>query len=114
MLSEELGSRVGLVYTLEGFATLAAAVNKPEDAVRLMGAAAAMRAALEHPISTPERAVLERWLEPASRSLGDGGTVSALAVGEAVSAGDAVAYARALAWEDGDSTHEKWHPAGGV
>jgi len=95
-LSEELGSSVGLVYALEGFAALAAAESTSEVALRLAGAAGALRATLDHPISTPEHTVLKRWLEPARRSLGEHATALAWAAGEALSAEQAVACARAL------------------
>ena len=62
VLSERLGSGAALAYTLEGYAILAVAANRPEQAVRLAGAAAALRASLHHPISPAERELLERWL----------------------------------------------------
>jgi tetratricopeptide (TPR) repeat protein len=96
-VSEETGSKVGLVYTLEGCAILAAADNQPESALRLEGAAAGLRAALEHPRSVPERALLERWLSPARRRLGDAAAAATSTAGAALSAEQALAYARALA-----------------
>jgi hypothetical protein len=40
-------------------------------------------AALEHPISAPARAMLERWLKSARQSLGERATAAAQAAGEA-------------------------------
>jgi hypothetical protein len=98
VVSQETGSKVGLVYTLEGFAILAAADNQPESALRLEGAAAGLRAALEHPRSVPEGALLERWLSPARRRLGEAAAAAISTAGAALSAEQAVACARALVW----------------
>jgi len=85
---------------LEGFAILTAAANRPEQAVRLAGAANALRASLQHPISPAENAVLERWLEPARSLLGEDATAIAWRAGQALSAEQAVVCARALERED--------------
>jgi predicted ATPase/DNA-binding XRE family transcriptional regulator len=85
-LAERLGSEAALAYTLEGYAILASATNRADQAVRLAGAAAALRASLEHPISPGEQVVLERWLEPARVALGEDATVLAWQAGQALSA----------------------------
>jgi tetratricopeptide (TPR) repeat protein len=88
-LAERLGSEAALAYTLEGYAILATATNRPDQAVRLAGAAAALRASLEHPISPGEQVVLERWLGRARASLGEEATADAWQAGQALSAGQA-------------------------
>ncbi len=95
-LSEKLGLGATLAYTLEGVAILAAAANQPEQAVRLAGAAAALRASLQHPISPAEHAVLERWLGPARSLLGEEATAIARRAGQDLSAEQAIQCARAL------------------
>src|SRR5579872_4751031 len=49
VLTRRLGSGAALAYTLEGYAMLAAAANRPAQAVRLAGAATALRDSLQHP-----------------------------------------------------------------
>ncbi len=95
-LSERLGSEAAMAYTLEGYAIMAAAMNQPEQAVRLAGAAAALRASLEHPISPGEQVVLERWLVPARACLGEAAMVQAWKAGQALSTEHAIQCARAL------------------
>jgi non-specific serine/threonine protein kinase len=95
-LSERLGSGAALAYSLEGYAILAAARNQREEAVRLAGAAAALRASLEHPISPAEQVVLERWLGPARACLGEAATAQAWSSGHALSTQQAIQCARAL------------------
>ncbi len=99
-LSEQLGLGAALAYTLEGFAILATAVNQPGHAVRLFGAATALRASLQHPISPAEQEVIKRWLEPARRLLGEEATASAWRAGQDLSAEQAIRYARAIKCED--------------
>ncbi|HLZ28744.1 MAG TPA: helix-turn-helix domain-containing protein [Chloroflexota bacterium] len=99
-LSQQLGSGAALAYSLEGFAILAAAGNRPEQAVRLAGAATALRASLHHPISPGEHVVLERWLAPARRLLGEDVAVIAWRAGQATSAEQAIVCARTLEYED--------------
>ncbi|MDQ3811474.1 MAG: tetratricopeptide repeat protein, partial [Chloroflexota bacterium] len=99
-LSAQLGSLMGLVYALEAAAMWAAAMQRFESAVCLAGAAAGVRAALEHPISTPERAQIERWLESARASLGPTATEDALTRGNAWSVDVAVDHVRTLGCAD--------------
>jgi len=70
-LSEDLGSRVGVAYTLEGFAMLDASEGEYVPAMQLAGAAYSLRSSMQHPISPAEEAVLERSLEAARNALGD-------------------------------------------
>jgi hypothetical protein len=99
-LSEKVGSGAARAYALEGFAILAAAANRPKTAVRLVGAATALRASLHHPISPAEHAVLERWLGPARNRLGEAATAAAWRAGQALSAQQAILVARALKGAD--------------
>jgi len=110
-VSEETGSKVGLVYTLEGFAMLAAADNQPESALRLERAATGLRTALDRPRSAPEHALRERWLDPCRRRLGEAAAATT-AAGAALSTEQAVAYARALA--SAGRPQQRLHVSGNV
>jgi non-specific serine/threonine protein kinase len=95
-LSEKLGAGAALAYTLEGYAILATVAHQPEHAVRLAGAATALRTSLQHPISPAEHAVLERWLGRARDLLGEEATARAWRAGQDLSVTQAILCARAL------------------
>jgi predicted ATPase/DNA-binding CsgD family transcriptional regulator/DNA-binding XRE family transcriptional regulator len=69
-VAAELGARNQIAYTLEGFAMLAAAQAQPERALRLAGAAAALRDTAGRPRRPAERPRLERALAAARAALG--------------------------------------------
>lgn len=94
--SERQGSGAGLAYALEGSAILAAVEGRSEQAARLAGAAAALRAVLEYRISPAEQSVLERWLGPARGRVGEAAFARAYADGQSLSRAAAVAEARGL------------------
>lgn len=95
-LSERLGSGAAQAYALEGCAIIAEAAHRPDEAMRLAGAATALRAALYHPISPAERALLDRWLGPARGRLGDETAAAAWNTGLALTTRRAILLARAL------------------
>ena len=66
---QELGHKRGIARLLEGFACSAAAQLKAERALRLAGAAAALRQVLGAPLPRLEQARLEKSLETARRVL---------------------------------------------
>jgi len=68
---QELGHKRGIARLVESFSGSAAAQSKPERALRLAGAAAALRQTLGAPIPAAEREKLEKSLEPARRALTD-------------------------------------------
>jgi non-specific serine/threonine protein kinase len=92
-LSQELGDRQGLARCLEAMACLAAVGHQPELALRLAGAAAALRDTSELPLSPANRVHLERHLEVARRVLGQTSAAAARESGYALSVEDAVALA---------------------
>lgn len=94
-VGDKLGSLVGVVESLEGLAILAAGEHRCEQAIAFVCAAAAQRAAVEHPRSPAEHEFLERWLAPARRILGEDAPAAACSAGAALSNEEAIARARA-------------------
>ncbi|HEV2450820.1 MAG TPA: tetratricopeptide repeat protein, partial [Streptosporangiaceae bacterium] len=68
-LSQSIGTRAGVAYGLDSLATLAASEGQHSRAVRLAGAASALREAAGFPPFAGAR--LERYLAPARRDLGE-------------------------------------------
>jgi len=65
----ELEHKRGIARVLECFAGSAAARSEPERALRLAGAAAALRQSIGAPLTPTEQGKLERSLEPARQAL---------------------------------------------
>jgi predicted ATPase len=68
---QRLEHKRGIARLLECFACSAAAEGQPERALRLAGAAAALRQGLGAPLPRTDQAMLERRLEPAREALAD-------------------------------------------
>jgi predicted ATPase/DNA-binding CsgD family transcriptional regulator/Tfp pilus assembly protein PilF len=66
-LQRDLGDRPGIAFVLERFAITAAASAQPERALRLAGAADALREAIGKPLASAARDSLERSLASARR-----------------------------------------------
>ena len=77
-LSQSTGARIGVARGLEGFAALAILEDRPEQAVRLAAAAAALREAAGIPPLSGART--ERYLAPV-RQLGRTGHRAAVGAG---------------------------------
>ena len=94
-LFQELGQKRGMARLLDCLACSAALQSQPEHALRLAGAAAAMRQVLGAPLPLADQARLEKTLESARQSLSptiaaaawmDGWTTSAdKTIGDALS-----------------------------
>ena len=69
-LNAELGDRRAIAYCLDYLASLAAAEGQAERALRLGGAADALRAELNAPLSPGDQARLDARLAPARETLG--------------------------------------------
>jgi predicted ATPase/DNA-binding winged helix-turn-helix (wHTH) protein len=91
-----LGDRRGVAYALESFAQTAAARGLSAMAMRLAGAAAALRDASTIALGAPESAALERGLEPARIALGPAEAERARTEGRAMPIARAVAHALAF------------------
>jgi predicted ATPase len=83
-LFEALGHRRGIARLLEELACSAAAHGIPRGALRLAGAAAALRETIGAPLTPAELSKLERSLEPARTKLGAAESASAWKEGRAM------------------------------
>jgi len=91
-LSEELGSRSGLATSLEAVAALAAQ-RRPSDAIRLAGAAAALRDAKGAAAPASWRTEIAQRLAPALRAVSRGARLAGWAEGQSMTTENAVACA---------------------
>lgn len=104
----KLGDRWRIAQALDGFAGVAACQSQPDRAIRLAGAAAALRESIRAPLPRPLRTVLERWLEPARQTLSEEAYATAWVEGRAMGLEQAIAYALASpAGQNADITAEK-------
>jgi predicted ATPase/DNA-binding NarL/FixJ family response regulator len=87
------GERWGTALGLEGFAMLAVEQGLFERAVRLAGAAAALRQVIGAPAYPAERVALQRWLPTAQKALGAASAEAAERAGRALAAEQALAEA---------------------
>jgi non-specific serine/threonine protein kinase len=91
-LQQQLGQKGGIAQSLAGFAALAARQQRPERAVRLLGAAAALCAASDLPRPSV-RADYEHDLATARAQLDAASLAAAWAAGQAMSLEQAISYA---------------------
>jgi tetratricopeptide (TPR) repeat protein len=82
-----------ITEALFGLAAVAAMDGDDERAVRLEGAAAGLKVAMEAPLVAPEQHIFESYVEPAGARLPDDVRERARDEGAAMSLDDAVAYA---------------------
>jgi predicted ATPase len=99
----ELGHKRGMARLLEGFVCCAASEGEPYAALRLAGAAGALREALGTPLSRAERAAVEAALACARRGLTDTESAGAWMQGWGMPLEDAVALAIAASPASSDS-----------
>src|SRR5262249_45324527 len=90
------GDRQGVARSLEGCARLAAAVGSAAQAMRLAGAAAALRTAAGTPLRPAQRVTLDRHLATAGGALGARTASAARAEGQSLAPAQATAQAPAL------------------
>jgi predicted ATPase len=90
----EANDREGSAFALERFAALAAAAGQPERVPRLLGAAEALREAIEFPLPPVDRTdYYDRLVAETRAALGEERFVAVWAEGRAMSWDQAVAYA---------------------
>jgi non-specific serine/threonine protein kinase len=93
VMFQKQGNKLGFAYSLEGFASLAAAQGHAERAVRLRGAAEALREAIGVPLPAVDRAQYDHYVETARAALGEKTFAAAWAEGRKMTMEEAVAYA---------------------
>jgi hypothetical protein len=94
----ETGHRGDIAIVLHCFAELAVAAGHPGRALRLAGAAAALRETTEQPLPPAEQAAWARRVEQARRMLSDTAAAAAWAQGRAMAPEQAIAAA--FSWPD--------------
>ena len=92
-LFREAGYRAGVARVLEGFAHFAVERGEAARALRLAGAATAIRQALEMRLPRTEELALAFDLEPARRALGSAAALTATREGQSMTIEQAVQYA---------------------
>ncbi|MGH9555246.1 MAG: tetratricopeptide repeat protein, partial [Terriglobales bacterium] len=90
---QELGHKRGIARLLGDFACSAAAQSQPERALRLAGAAAALRQTLGAPLPAAEHARLEKSLDPARLALPGAASAAAWMEGWGMPVEKAIEYA---------------------
>jgi hypothetical protein len=87
VIRRELGDRLGVAGSLEGLAAAERAQGDPEQAVRMLGAAAALREAIGSPLPPGARPAYDEQVAALRASLGEAAYCAAWGAG------------RALTWE---------------
>jgi adenylate cyclase len=95
-ISRVLGDKWLLAYLLEDMGGLAARQGQAERALRLAGAAAVLREAINAPLPPADKDKLEQMLTLARQGLDDAGAAMATAEGRAMSLEQAIDYALQL------------------
>jgi non-specific serine/threonine protein kinase len=90
------GTKEGIVKSLAGLATVAAACQQSERAARLFGAAEVLRDFLGLNYGMPDRAMFERAIREVQTALGESAFAAAWATGRAMTQEQAVADATEL------------------
>jgi predicted ATPase/transcriptional regulator with XRE-family HTH domain len=96
-LAQRVGNRHHIAQALEAFAAFAALTEDPAAAIRLAGAAAAMRHTIDAPLAPTERMLLDTRLESAYRCLEPGAAAVAFRDGQAWSIDRAIRSAGEIA-----------------
>jgi predicted ATPase/DNA-binding CsgD family transcriptional regulator len=94
-----LGASYGVARCLERWAALAAAQRRLAAAMRLAGAASALRSSRGEPLASAESAQLERMLQPARSTLAPEVAKQEWALGRAMTMAEAIRFALDLATE---------------
>ena len=92
-ISHEVGEKWLMAYLFEDMGCLAATLKQPERALRLVGAASALREAIGAPLTAVERDKLERLLAPARHNLDEAAQSAALTTGKSLTLEEATAFA---------------------
>jgi hypothetical protein len=109
-LAQLRGNLGDVIDGIGGLARLAAATDQQEKAVRLFGAADAMREGLAIPLSSSEVAELEPIMNVLRTALGEGGFSAAWSDGRSLSQDDALDEALSLHIQTEERTTQKAEP----
>ena len=90
---DEIGHRPGIADTLESLAAFAARLFKPELALQMAGAAAALREGIGFPRSPMRQDFIEGWLPTLQLSIGADLSAHCCAIGQALTTQEAIALA---------------------
>jgi predicted ATPase len=90
----ELGGKQGIAEILEGYGALAAVEGRPEQALRLAGAAFALRKEIDAPLGPIEQSRLDLLLQPARLAIGPDASARAWQQGSLMALDEALAEAR--------------------
>ncbi|MBE3066827.1 MAG: tetratricopeptide repeat protein, partial [Chloroflexi bacterium] len=90
---KEIGSKIGVIYALEGLASLAVTQRHPEQAARLFAWADAMREIIENPRWPAEQVDVDRDLATIHAQLDGAAFAAATAAGRVMTLEQAFAYA---------------------
>lgn len=93
LISHELADKWALAYVLEDIGAMTALQGQIDRALRLVGAASALRETIGAPLSAVERDKLEHLLATARREMSDTAQASAQAEGRQLSLDQVIAYA---------------------
>jgi predicted ATPase/DNA-binding XRE family transcriptional regulator len=93
----ELGNKLGIAFSLEGVAAGFILAAQAGRAVRLLGSADALRAAIDAPLGGTHARCLEQIIQQGHETLSDPAFAVAWAEGEAMSMEKAIAYAIGVA-----------------
>ncbi len=94
-LFRELGNKLGAAFCLEAIAAGIALIGQPDRAVRLFGAADALRETISAPLGGANARYLDAMLQPARGGLSETAFASAWAEGKAMTLEQAIADASA-------------------
>jgi hypothetical protein len=82
VLVRELGDKRAFAIGIEEVAALASACGQAERALRLAAAAASLREAIGHPLTSIEQAELDSWLVPARQAVSEATYTAAWETGQ--------------------------------
>ena len=89
-VAQEIGERPAVARGLEAFATLAAALEQPAEALCLAGAAVALRGTITAPSFQPRAGFPRTWVDHGARALGQAPAEATWADGAALTLAQAV------------------------
>ncbi|MCK4790385.1 MAG: hypothetical protein KAV87_41995, partial [Desulfobacteraceae bacterium] len=92
-IRQELGDRMNIADSLEGFGILAAACKEPVRAARLLGAAKSLREEIDSPTSPAKEEKLDAAVSGTRSALGKDAFAREWDKGRAMSMGQAIDYA---------------------